>query len=105
MSRSRTSSVIMPVLLPPASSRGGYLRSVEAAAAGWQWHPPPTAAQDPVSLRACARIARVREMPATSRRRALLLICAVAVAVATNYTIQGPVLSLIRDEQEPQGHG
>jgi NNP family nitrate/nitrite transporter-like MFS transporter len=37
-------------------------------------------------------------MPATSRRRALLLICAVAVAVATNYTIQGPVLGLIRAE-------
>ena len=40
----------------------------------------------------------VRGMPATSRRRALLLICAVAVAVATNYTIQGPVLGLIRAE-------
>jgi nitrate/nitrite transporter NarK len=37
-------------------------------------------------------------MPATSRRRALLLICLVAVAVATNYTIQGPVLGLIRAE-------
>lgn len=37
-------------------------------------------------------------MPARSRRRALLLICAVAVAVATNYTIQGPVLGLIRSE-------
>ena len=37
-------------------------------------------------------------MPATSRRRALLLICAVAVAVATNYTIQGPVLGIIRAE-------
>ena len=37
-------------------------------------------------------------MPASSRRRALLLICAVAVAVATNYTIQGPVLGLIRAE-------
>ena len=37
-------------------------------------------------------------MPATSRRRALLLICTVAVAVATNYTIQGPVLGLIRAE-------
>ena len=37
-------------------------------------------------------------MPATSRRRALLLICAVAVAVSTNYTIQGPVLGLIRAE-------
>ena len=35
-------------------------------------------------------------MPASSRRRALLLICAVAVAVATNYTIQGPVLGFIR---------
>lgn len=37
-------------------------------------------------------------MPATSRRRALILICAVAVAVATNYTIQGPVLGFIRTE-------
>jgi CP family cyanate transporter-like MFS transporter len=37
-------------------------------------------------------------MPATSRRRALLLICTVAVAVATNYTIQGPVLGFIRAE-------
>lgn len=37
-------------------------------------------------------------MPAPSRRRALLLICAVAVAVATNYTIQGPVLGFIRSE-------
>ncbi len=37
-------------------------------------------------------------MHATSRRRALLLICAVAVASATNYTIQGPVLGLIRAE-------
>jgi nitrate/nitrite transporter NarK len=37
-------------------------------------------------------------MPASSRRRALLLICAVAVAVATNYTIQGPVLGFIRAE-------
>jgi NNP family nitrate/nitrite transporter-like MFS transporter len=37
-------------------------------------------------------------MPATSRRRALLLICMVAVAVATNYTIHGPVLGFIRAE-------
>ncbi len=37
-------------------------------------------------------------MPASSQRRALLLICAVAVAVATNYTIQGPVLGYIRAE-------
>ena len=37
-------------------------------------------------------------MPARSRRQALLLICAVAVASATNYTIQGPVLGLIRAE-------
>ncbi len=37
-------------------------------------------------------------MPASSRRRALILICAVAVAVATNYTIQGPVLGFIRTE-------
>ena len=37
-------------------------------------------------------------MPASSRRRALTLICLVAVAVATNYTIQGPVLGLIRGE-------
>lgn len=39
-------------------------------------------------------------MPASSRRRALLLICAVAVAVATNYTIHGPVLGFIRAEFE-----
>jgi nitrate/nitrite transporter NarK len=38
------------------------------------------------------------DMPASSSRRALLLICAVAVAVGTNYTIQGPVLGLIRAE-------
>ncbi len=37
-------------------------------------------------------------MPTSSRRRALVLICAVAVAVATNYTIQGPVLGVIRAE-------
>ncbi len=37
-------------------------------------------------------------MPPSSRRRALLLICAVAVAIATNYTIQGPVLGYIRAE-------
>lgn len=37
-------------------------------------------------------------MPPSSRRRALLLICAVAVASATNYTIQGPVLGYIRAE-------
>ncbi|MGZ6269088.1 MAG: MFS transporter, partial [Candidatus Limnocylindrales bacterium] len=37
-------------------------------------------------------------MLASSRRSALLLICAVAVAVATNYTIQGPVLGFIRAE-------
>jgi nitrate/nitrite transporter NarK len=37
-------------------------------------------------------------MPASSRRRAILLICAVAVAMATNYTIQGPVLGFIRAE-------
>jgi MFS family permease len=37
-------------------------------------------------------------MPASSRRRAVLLICAVAIASATNYTIQGPVLGLIRAE-------
>jgi NNP family nitrate/nitrite transporter-like MFS transporter len=37
-------------------------------------------------------------MPAASPRRALLLICAVAVAVATNYTIHGPVLGFIRAE-------
>ena len=37
-------------------------------------------------------------MPASSRRRALLLSCAVAVAVATNYTIQGPVLGFIEVE-------
>jgi MFS family permease len=35
-------------------------------------------------------------MPATSPRRALLLSCAVAVAVGTNYTIHGPVLGYIR---------
>jgi MFS family permease len=37
-------------------------------------------------------------MPPTSRRRAILLICAVALAMATNYTIQGPVLGFIRAE-------
>jgi len=37
-------------------------------------------------------------MPASSRRGALFLICAVAVAVATNYTIHGPVLGFIRAE-------
>ena len=37
-------------------------------------------------------------VPPSSRRRALFLICAVAVAVATNYTIQGPVLGFIRTE-------
>ncbi|MFI5255143.1 MAG: nitrate/nitrite transporter [Candidatus Limnocylindrales bacterium] len=37
-------------------------------------------------------------MPPSSRRRALLLICAVAVASATNYTNQGPVLGFIRAE-------
>jgi len=37
-------------------------------------------------------------MPASSRRRALLLICAVAVAVGTSYTIQGPALGFIRAE-------
>ena len=37
-------------------------------------------------------------MPVTSRRRALILICAVAIAVATNYTIQGPALGFIRAE-------
>ena len=37
-------------------------------------------------------------MPASSRRRALLLICAVAIAMATNYTIHGPVLGFIRTE-------
>ena len=35
-------------------------------------------------------------MPASSRRRALLLSCAVAVAVGTNYTMHGPVLGYIR---------
>jgi CP family cyanate transporter-like MFS transporter len=37
-------------------------------------------------------------MPASSRRRALLLICAVAVATATNYTNHGPLLGFIRAE-------
>lgn len=37
-------------------------------------------------------------MQPSSRRRAVLLVCAVAVAIATNYTIQGPVLGLIRAE-------
>jgi MFS family permease len=37
-------------------------------------------------------------MPASSRRRALLLTCAVAVAVGTNYTMHGPVLGFIRAE-------
>jgi len=44
------------------------------------------------------RAVTVPGMPASSRRRALLLICAVAVAVATNYTIQGPELGFIRAE-------
>ena len=47
--------------------------------------------------RAGARHA-VPRMPASSRRRALLLICAVAVAMGTNYTIHGPVLGFIRAE-------
>ena len=38
------------------------------------------------------------QMPASSRRRALLLICAVAVATATNYTNHGPLLGFIRAE-------
>jgi nitrate/nitrite transporter NarK len=37
-------------------------------------------------------------MPAASRRRALLLICATAIAAATNYTNHGPVLGFIRGE-------
>jgi nitrate/nitrite transporter NarK len=37
-------------------------------------------------------------MPPSSRRRALLLICAVAIASATNYTNHGPVLGFIRAE-------
>ena len=37
-------------------------------------------------------------MPASSRRRAVLLIYAVAVATATNYTIHGPVIGFIRAE-------
>ena len=37
-------------------------------------------------------------MPASSRRRAVILICAVAIATSTNYTIHGPVLGLIRAE-------
>ena len=37
-------------------------------------------------------------MPASSRRRALLLICATAIASATNYTNHGPVLGFIRAE-------
>ncbi len=37
-------------------------------------------------------------MQASSRRRALILICAVAIAIATNYTIQGPALGFIRAE-------
>jgi NNP family nitrate/nitrite transporter-like MFS transporter len=37
-------------------------------------------------------------MPVSSRPRALLLICAAAIAVATNYTIAGPVLGFIRGE-------
>jgi len=37
-------------------------------------------------------------MPIASRRRALLLICATAIASATNYTNHGPVLGFIRGE-------
>jgi nitrate/nitrite transporter NarK len=37
-------------------------------------------------------------MPATDARRALVLICAFAVAVSTNYTNHGPVLELISGE-------
>jgi nitrate/nitrite transporter NarK len=37
-------------------------------------------------------------MPSTDVRRALLLICAFAVAVSTSYTNHGPVLGLISDE-------
>jgi nitrate/nitrite transporter NarK len=37
-------------------------------------------------------------MPPSSRRRALLLICATAIASATNYTNHGPVLGFIRGE-------
>jgi nitrate/nitrite transporter NarK len=37
-------------------------------------------------------------MPVASRRRALLLICATAIASATNYTNHGPVLGFIRGE-------
>jgi CP family cyanate transporter-like MFS transporter len=37
-------------------------------------------------------------MPASSRRRALLLICATAIATATNYTNHGPLLGFIRAE-------
>jgi NNP family nitrate/nitrite transporter-like MFS transporter len=37
-------------------------------------------------------------MPAASRRRALLLICATAIASATNYTNHGPVLGFIQGE-------
>ena len=51
-----------------------------------------------VGTRAPQRAATVPGMPASSRRRALLLICAVAVAVSTNYTIQGPALGFIRAE-------
>lgn len=37
-------------------------------------------------------------MPPSSRRRALLLICATAIGSATNYTNHGPVLGFIRAE-------
>jgi len=37
-------------------------------------------------------------VPSTDVRRALLLICAFAIAVSTNYTNHGPVLGLIGDE-------
>jgi NNP family nitrate/nitrite transporter-like MFS transporter len=37
-------------------------------------------------------------VPSSDARRALLLICAFAVAVSTSYTNHGPILGLIRDE-------
>ena len=51
-----------------------------------------------LALSASRRCRYSSRMPSTSRRRAILLICAAALAMATNYTIQGPVLGFIRAE-------
>lgn len=67
---------------------------------GSQGGPPSPGGSRAVASRSRDRtvIATVPGMPASSRRRAVLLICAVAVATATNYTIHGPVLGRIRAE-------